>query len=279
MTNLVWLQGSHPDIYHLWQAGFGDEASCIDRFFRHLPQVHTLAALQDGAHVSMAIAMDGLTLHRPGLPALPLVYAYCVTTLPEHRGCGHSRAIMRALAEQTQQAGALLCWRPATPSLADWYARILPVQAGFPAVTRTVQAAAASDSLQALPAAPADYAEARHTLLCNRAHVSFSPALLALQEEAGRESGGGLFLLQDGQTAGCAVTECGSDGTLFIKELLCPGIPTGAAVQSLLQTHNMPRAVLRMPPDGCPAAENMVQTASVQPVDGIEQAWFGLFFD
>ena len=282
MTQLEWRRGGDAALYALWQRGFGDEPAWIDRFFLHLPQARSAVLLQDGQAVSMALAIEGMTLLRPGRAELPLVYAYCVTTLPEHRGQGHSRQIMRTLAEDARRRGALLCWRPATAALAAWYAAILPVQSGFPVSERAVQAVSDADAgrVTLQQAGPDAYAAARETLLTGRAHVSFSPALLALQAENSAASGGGLWLLQSPAGRGCAVTERGEDGTLYIKELLTdrPGAEAAAA-QALLAAHRAQRAVLRLPGcDGC-SAQAAVQSASETPVDGIDTAWFGLFFD
>lgn len=281
MMQLQWRRGGDEDLSMLWQRGFGDGPDWIDRFFRRLPQTRSAVLLQNGQAVSMALAMDGMTLLRPGRAALQLVYAYCVTTLPEHRGQGCSRRVMRALHDDARQRGALLCWRPATPALADWYAAILPVQAGFPLAVQTVQARPDTDGIPVTPqpAAPADYAAAREALLVSRAHAAFSPALLALQAENSAASGGGLWLLRSPAGCGCAVTERGEDGTLYVKELLSDALAPEAAAQALLRAHGAHTAQLRLPVWNDRTAQPAVQAASGAPVDGLGGAWFGLFFD
>ena len=281
MMHLQWRRGGDEELSVLWQRGFGDDPEWIDRFFRCLPQTRSAVLLQDGQAISMALAMDGMTLIRPGHAALPLVYAYCVTTLPEHRGQGCSRRIMRALHEDAKQRGALLCWRPATAALADWYAAILPVQSGFPLSTRTEQARPDANcaAVTLHPAAPTDYAAAREVLLTSQAHAAFSPALLTLQAENSAASGGGLWLLQSPTGHGCAITECGEDGVLYVKELLSDTLSYTDAAQALLHAHSAHTAHIRFPSCNDDAAQPAVQIASETPAEGIDNAWFGLFFD
>ena len=282
MFELCLINGQSPDVRALWKRGFGDNDAYLDLFFSCLPNVPIAAARQDGHIVSMAMALDGLTLRRPGMADVPMHYAYCVTTLPEYRGKGMSRAIMRCLAARAQQRGALLCWRPASQSLAAWYAGILPVQTGFPLCQASFMPAdGCAGALTATPIEHEMYSVLRERLLADQPHVTFPLELLHFQQLTGKHSGGGLWRLDGPSATGCAATERDTDGTLLIRELLVSSGAHADGAAALLQAHGAQAAQARFPvgADAGLTSPTFIQVCAEQPPAMLKHAWFGFIFD
>jgi len=236
-----------PRLRQIWSRSFGEGPEYPLAFFRCYPSPVGITAEVGGTPVSAMHLMEDLALIREG-EERPCPYLYALATDPEHRENGLGGEVLSALTELALDKWGSAFVRPDTPELADWYSRF-----GYAPATFMEELELAADSLpeprQALVHTGTDgagYGRLRELLLADRPHIRFGGKALKYLEECCRLSGGGLFLLQYGDEAGCAAAELAGD-TLLISELLCPRRFAPFLLSALADRFSARRLRVRLP--------------------------------
>ncbi len=209
-----------PRLKALWQRVFGDEAAFVELFYKRLlPCSTALAAERDGEAAGAAYIVKGFALVLPDGAALPCDYIYAVAVDEAARGLGLGKALSLEAARLCERGKRLSCLVPASERLFDFYARC----AGYvPAFTVCEGEAPAKGACETSPLSPAEYLRLREDCLRGWGHLRPSPEVMDFWEETLRMEGGGFFRLTlPGGTSALAAAEK-AEGTLFLKELLCP---------------------------------------------------------
>lgn len=226
------LSARREELISLWADVFGDPPALPARFLEELPSLGFGVAAVEGGHVlGAAYGVDAFSLREERC-----LYLYAVAVRPEQRGRGLGAALSRAVFEQGKQRGAVYrCTEPAEPGLFAWYGRILGV---YPVLYREERELIAAPGLPARPVGPEEYFTRREALLADTPHVAYTSALLRVEAESCRLSGGGLYAVGEGLAAACRDGE-----KAVIRECIGPEPERqAAAVGALL---GVDRALLR----------------------------------
>lgn len=247
----------------LWHRVFGDPVSCVEEFFRILPEIGSgVAAIEDSVPIGAAYMITGLTLCE-GEKLRRCGYLYAVAVDPAARGRGLGGALSKAAAELGRARGAeLICTLPAEPGLYAWYEKLLGVRCALYRERRELDS---RPGPAPQPLGAAEYARRREALLRSRPHLRLSEAAMRLEEANCRAFGGFLCAVGDGIAAAYI------DGdTAEIRELLGASEAEAASIGAALGTKRV-RLWL-------PAASGEPYLAS-SPADLPENTVWNLAFD
>ena len=214
-----------PAQRQLWQLAFGDDEAYVDNFYTAYYRPERVLVLEEAGAVRAMTAWFDTALVVPGRGKFRAAYLYAVATHPEWRGRGLAGELL------ARADGFFRTWDipavttvPAESSLHNFFGgngfRECFVHGQF-RYDRPAAPAPAEGELEAL--SPAAYAALREERLAGRAHIALSPEVMAYQAGAcALAPGGGLYALDTprGRAALCA--EGMGDGSLLVKELLCP---------------------------------------------------------
>ena len=214
-----------PAQRQLWQLAFGDDGAYVDNFYTAYYRPERVLVLEEAGAVRAMTAWFDTAFALPGRGEVRAAYLYAVATHPDWRGRGLAGELL------ARADGFFRGWGvqavttvPAEPSLHNFFGgngfRECFVHGQF-RYDRSAAPAPARGALEKL--SPAAYAALREERLAGRAHIALSPEVTAYQAGACALSpGGGLYALDTprGRAALCA--EGMGDGSLLVKELLCP---------------------------------------------------------
>ena len=214
-----------PAQRQLWQLAFGDDGAYVDNFYTAYYRPERVLVLEEAGAVRAMTAWFDTAFVVPGRGKFRAAYLYAVATHPEWRGRGLAGELL------ARADGFFRTWDipavttvPAEPSLHNFFGgngfRECFVHGQF-RYGRPAAPVPAEGELEAL--SPAAYAALREERLAGRAHIALSPEVMAYQAGAcALAPGGGLYALDTprGRAALCA--EGMGDGSLLVKELLCP---------------------------------------------------------
>ncbi len=195
-----------PALHRIWAASFPEDTEA-DRtaFFDTVPLSRCLVAESDGAVASMVFSLpsqcDGNRLQ----------YIYAAATLPAYRGRGLFGELLEFAQNAARREGCVGSFlRPATPSLATYYARFGYTQWWYTGVREGT----AGNPARVTLLSPAEYV-ARRTALLPDSHVVWDADLLTLAV-------GGATACAVGDAVALCHT---ADGVLTVKEWLGEGDP------------------------------------------------------
>ncbi len=222
------------DICRVWERSFGDGPETVKELLEPVLE-NTVAAELDGGVRALMAAFDGLDFG--GVRAS---YILGLCTQPEYRGRGLGAMVLREAVRRALERGAeLVCLRPASESLADWYAAL-----GLDTLSRTVSERPAQGAARALSlrrVSAREYGSMRGDAL-----PGVPGALLRAQELFYTGGDGGLFELLGGAGRGCVCVQSTERGP-EIRELICPehckADAAAAVAERFGRAVSLPRAV------------------------------------
>ena len=214
-----------PAQRQLWQLAFGDDGAYVDNFYAAYYRPERVLVLEEAGAVRAMTAWFDTTFVVPGRGEYRAAYLYAVATHPDWRGRGLAGELL------TRADDFFRIWDipavttvPAESSLHNFFGRNgfreCFVHGEF-RYNHLHDPAPAAGALE--PLSPAAYAALREERLAGRAHIALSSEVMSYQAGACALSpGGGLYALAGfgGRVALCA--EGMADGSLLVKELLCP---------------------------------------------------------
>ncbi len=244
--------GDEEQLKKLWETVFGDERQYIDTFFEYNYRPGGAMVMElDGVIISgiYMVPMGGMCF--PDGSVLPASITYALATYPEHRGRGYGFGVMCAAIEHDFSRGYVcnsLC--PAEDSLFPYYTSRIGYRDCFylrEAEISRSDLKPASGS--AVPAVPSEYNSFRNSFLTGRLFMMFDGSGISYQKRLCTDTGGNLFMINASGFSGAACCEYLEDGTLFIKELLCPDEHILDALSILAGVLSGDRIILRTPAD------------------------------
>lgn len=270
--------GEEDALAALWGRCFDEDARTVAAL---LPRLLALGrapvAEEDGELSSMLLALPMTVLDKKGArQSVTYVYAFC--TVPERRGRGCGRALLRWTEARAKERGdCAVALIPGSASLFGYYEALGYVRA-FPRETEAFPCSAAKEregcTVERL--SPAEYGALREALLSGTAHAVYEEGYLASQEALSRLSGGGgLYAVTIGVVRCAAAVECWPGKPALVKELLAPAALRSAAAGALSRETGREAALC-----SSPAREGRLWGA-VKPLGEAlpEQLWFGLGLD
>lgn len=249
-------RSSRPDdaaeLQALWAMAFGDSPEFIaDYFARFFAPGSAVVLERDGHIISAAHRLPSGGLRLPEGEILPVCTAYAFATAPAYRGNGFGAIVLKeAIRLDFAEGFTATVLHPAEERLFDYYARHFGYRNCF-------YVREASLDLTHLPvpkgsicyASPQDYNDFRNQFLRGRLYLMQSDAGIRYQAHLCDSTGGGLYLLTGEDFLGCAACEKGEDGTVLVKELLCPPGKAWPAVAMLASAVSGRRWEIRTPAD------------------------------
>ena len=198
-----------PQLVHLWQTIFGDDAAFIHTFFNRIVlSGRGMIWDENGTVAAAAYIIDGITVDARSFP-----YIYAVSTLPEFRGRGYGAAVSSACADLILAEGGVPVLHPAEASLFTWYAHqnFFPISQLRQGKIMTYSNSTASVT----PVSVREYLTLRRQMLEDFSFAEFTPQLLDWWAEW---SGGHFFSSPDG-----CFCLCENGSSVFVPEILTRG--------------------------------------------------------
>ena len=117
-----------PALCEMWETCFSDPEDYIKLFYsENFDRMKVFVYTADGKPVCMANAFDSMFCDSDKSQKAMFLYAGC--TLPEYRHNGYFREMIDYLKGLSDQTGAAIFFKPASPALADFY-RTLGLEVG-----------------------------------------------------------------------------------------------------------------------------------------------------
>ena len=194
------------DICRVWERSFGDGPETVKKLLGPECLENTAVVELDGHVRCLMTGFDGV-----GFGDVRAGYILALCTQPEYRGRGLGGMVLREAARRAFERGAeLVCLRPASESLARWYAGL-----GLDTLSRTLPVIPEGEAcrLSLRPVSVREYASLRGAAL-----PRVPEALLRAQEIFYTGDDGGLFALDGG---GCVCVQ-DAEQSMEVRELICP---------------------------------------------------------
>ena len=214
-----------PAQRQLWQLAFGDDGAYVDNFYTTYYRPERVLVLEEAGAVRAMTAWFDTAFVVPRQGEYRAAYLYAVATHPDWRGRGLAGELLARADDFFRSLDIpAVTTVPAEPSLHNFFGAngfgecFIHGQFRYDIPPAPAPAEMPLESLS-----PAAYAALREERLAGRAHIALSPEIAAYQAGACALSpGGGLYALDTprGRAALCA--EGMADGSLLLKELLCP---------------------------------------------------------
>jgi len=244
-------------IIDLWKVSFGDSDEFIQLFFdRVYKDEHTLVVKKNGMVIS-ALQILPYEMTYCGT-IIPAGYICGVCTLPSERGKGFINQLMfKSLEEMRNRDYALAILIPASPQLFDLYRRYEFANAfdySIEEISRINPANHPVSNLHMLSykdISPATMFAYYHSKQCARdysiQHSSFQFETVCRDWISGKGEIWMAFINK--QPAGLAFTMIADNETISIREIMVENEEIkNALVQSVLNHHQLSKAILRVPP-------------------------------
>lgn len=277
------------ELKNLWHVVFGDTKQYIDGFFETYLRAGTAVVLQtQGQIVSAIYKVPMAGVHYPDGHIESASITYALATLPRFRRNGYGLLVMKEAIRQDLADGcacSVLC--PAEDSLFPVYTERIGYQDCFYLREAVLRSEFLSQSdLHIATTDPKEYNYIRNRFLDDRLYIRFDNTGVAYQKELCMDAGGDMFLLRGADVLGCACCEYTENGTLLIKELLCPECMIPDAVSACVR--EMPAQMIRVrtPVDlglclnGSPRRYGqMLRRDGSLDCQGFPNAYYGFGFD
>jgi len=280
---------------HIWETVFGSGA---DTFFYHYfdPEFCIVESLGDESVVTAENAPLAAGYLIPagklkiGSKSISCAMVFAVATLPEHRGKGYGKDVMRELVRTAREKGypaVVLC--PADDGLFQYYTENSDFKEFFYVSERKLKkpdTSTSSPQTKLTEITPDEYHELRKAFLVSTPHIDPEPDAFNYQELMCREYGGGLFKAESSGDISCAVVEQQPDGTIWIKELLSASKHEDGIIQAVMELFPSEEYIIRTPVDKGDSSTTKRfgmlsltdEYTSFFPAHGVAP-WYGLAFD
>lgn len=258
MKNDAILRSGHPEdlsrLKALWQDVFGDPPEVIDAFLSFSGAPKTVMLMEEDGDIASAIytlPMEGL--YFPNGTIHPISLTYALATRPKFRGRGYGKQVMNAAIQKSFSEGFLYSaqW-PAKDWLFDHYRKTANYLDCFAVRESQVPSPDTySGTGWIREASAAAYNNFRNNFLQRRKSffIMFGDTAITLQKKLSACSGGGCYLFGADAVWGCASCEIAGDGTVLVKELLCPEEKLKEALSLLATVHPAKSYCVRTPAD------------------------------
>jgi len=205
-----------PGLRGIWKEVFGSTGE--EAFFAHFydPAFCVMVEYEGSPAAAGYLVPFGSILN--GQSETPCAMLYSIATLPGYRGKGFGSAVVRRLTEiayEHKYSAVVLC--PSEDSLFEYY----KTHTGFFDWFYTGEQVYKNEFYNCgtsplIKLSAYDYMILREEMLEGITHIKHDLRVWEYQEYLCNELGGGLYRIGDS----CAVIECQSDSTVWIKELL-----------------------------------------------------------
>lgn len=225
-----------PQQKELWKRCFGDPSAYIDYFYETICAADQVLVVENEGTIHSMAAMLPSSLGLPDGGTVPVGYVYALATNPYVQGQGHARQLLayadKYLREKGMKAMVLV---PASPSLHKFF-DALGMSECFGTrkvelLTSNLTGSTQGTSMTAI--GTGEYNEIRESYLMSTFHMTYTDAMLSLQEFAGKMSNGGLYKIQVDDEAGCAAIEYVQKHRLLVKELIISPDKMTRAVEAI----------------------------------------------
>lgn len=217
-----------PRLRELWYLAFGDDGAYVDNFFDTYYKPERMLVLEEGGVVQSITAWFDTTFVVPGDGNFRAAYLYAVATHPDCRGRGMSGRLLAWADDYFRSLGIpAVTTVPAEPSLHNFFGangfRECFVHQQFFHLQEDWAPAPEGSAPDLKRLTPAEYAALRETILAPRAHIRISEEVAAYQAGCcALHPAGGLYALDCPHGAAVLCAEGMENGSLLLKELLCP---------------------------------------------------------
>jgi GNAT superfamily N-acetyltransferase len=273
--------GDIPQLKALWRETFGDTDAYIDDFLSMwFDGELTAVAEADGRIAAAAYLLPVGHLKTPEGERTPCGMVYAVATRESQRGRGLGSRVSRELGELANSRGipvTVLC--PADDGLFEFYEKRTEYREYFTAdiLEYTPDREPRDAILTFERVSPGQYAAMRESFLAGVTHIEYHEKAIAYQA-AICSPDGGLFRVDGGHGAGCAVLDTSPLGDVIARELLCGETDRDGAAYAILRRFGAARCTVRTPGNGSRFGM-AAGAASVADAGGYSGAWYGFAFD
>jgi GNAT superfamily N-acetyltransferase len=265
-----------PALRELWREVFHDTDGYIDLFLNVWFDTELTAVAElDGQIAAAAYLLPVGNLKTPDGERTPCGMVYAVATRESHRGRGLGTLVMRGLDELAERRGIrvrVLC--PAEDGLFDFYEKRTDYREYFTAdvLEYSIGREPRGEVLTLLSVEPTEYTCLREELLAGTTHIEYHEKTLFYQT-AICALRGGLFRIEGGRGAACAVIDVSDDGDVTVRELLCGEDDRDDAAYAVMRSFDATRCTVKTPGTGV----RFGMSSGV--LSGSANAWYGLAFD
>ena len=231
----------------IWTTAFGDGDD--EDFFSFYFRPEMCVVVESGGTASAAGYLIPFGNFIYGDVKVRCAMIYAVAVLPDVRNRGYGTLIVRDLIARGHAAGypaVVLC--PASDGLFGYYStRSVLRDYFYVAERRIVETLSAALPARLSRVSPDEYGSLRERFLSGVPHIEIDRDGLLYQDLLCSHAGGGLYLAETIDGDACAVVEPQHDGSVWVKELLCPGGVDASALSSIASVFPADSYIVRTP--------------------------------